>query len=365
MTDRERFVSQALRRLSADATEAERARVHELASALFDERQAIEARNKAEEEAGKVREKGEALTRSLRTAQQAHADEIRELNALLGAGAISQETFAAASEDAYDRMLRASRDWSAGVQRAIRDYLDQAGDAARQFEEATTRALKASEDAFVEWAMTGKFSAADLFNSIAEEALRAAWRMAVIKPLGGLFEGIFADLGGAIFGGSPGGTAAPPTLNAPAFGSGGFAVAHAGGIVGVTPLPRRNADPLAFENAPRFHGGGLLPGEVPIIARRGERVLTEAQQDATARTIEGLAAMAGREPAITVLPTVYVNAPNVTARTQASWSGRELRLEVIVEQIEESMARNLGRGEGLAPVMERRYGLNPAAGAFR
>src|SRR5690606_11474076 len=148
----ERFVSQTLRRLSAEATEAERARVRELAAALFDERQAIEARNKAEEEARKLREKGKALTDSLRTVQQAYADEIRELNELLQAGAISQQTFTAASEDAYDRMLHASRDWSAGVQRAIRDYLDEASDAARQFEQATTRALQASEDAFVEWA---------------------------------------------------------------------------------------------------------------------------------------------------------------------------------------------------------------------
>jgi hypothetical protein len=71
--------------------------------------------------------------------------------------------------------------------------------------------LQTSADAFVEWAMTGKLSAADLFNSIAEEALRAAWRMAVIKPLGGLFESIFADLGGTIFGGLFGasGTTAP------------------------------------------------------------------------------------------------------------------------------------------------------------
>ena len=33
------------------------------------------------------------------------------------------------------------------------------------------------------WAMTGKFSVKDLFNTIAEEALRAAYRMAVVGPL--------------------------------------------------------------------------------------------------------------------------------------------------------------------------------------
>ncbi|MBO6773874.1 hypothetical protein, partial [Thalassospira sp.] len=53
MTDKQRFVSQALRRLSAEATDAQKSQVRNLAGALFDERQAIEARTKAEEEAAR------------------------------------------------------------------------------------------------------------------------------------------------------------------------------------------------------------------------------------------------------------------------------------------------------------------------
>jgi hypothetical protein len=41
------------------------------------------------------------------------------------------------------------------------------------------------------------------------------------------------------------------------------------------------------------------------------------------------------------------------------------RLDVIVEQMEASMARSISQGSGLAPTLERRYGLNPAAGAMR
>ena len=358
MTDRERFVSQALRRLSADATDAERARVRELASALFDERQAIEARNKAEQETIKLKEKGKALTDSLRTAQQAYADEIRELGALLEAGAISQETFTAASEEAYDRMLRASRDWSAGVQRAIRDYLDQAGDAARQFEQATTRALQASEDAFVEWATTGKLSAADLFNSIAEEALRAAWRMAVIKPLGGLFESIFADLGGSIFGGMFGGSGTTgPVGDFPAPGP--VMVAHGGGIIGADALPRRMVPAAAFDRAPRFHGGGIVASEVPIIARRGEGVFTPEQMRA-------LAPATGERPVVNVAVNVRNTAPGTEATADWRRDGNgNLTLDIMIEQVEGRIARNVGRGEGIAPTLERRYGLNPAAGAYR
>ena len=82
MTDRARFVSQALRRLSADATDEQRRQVRDLAGALFDEQQAIEARNKAEQEAITLREKGKALTDSLRTAEEAHKAELVELNEL-------------------------------------------------------------------------------------------------------------------------------------------------------------------------------------------------------------------------------------------------------------------------------------------
>ena len=35
-----------------------------------------------------------------------------------------------------------------------------------------------------------------------------------------------------------------------------------------------------FAGAPRFHAGGILPGEVPIIARRGEGVFTPEQMQA-------------------------------------------------------------------------------------
>ena len=49
--------------------------------------------------------------------------------------------------------------------------------------------------------MTGKFSAKDLFESIAEEALRAAWRIAVLQPLDNILGTIFGAIGGGIAGG--------------------------------------------------------------------------------------------------------------------------------------------------------------------
>jgi hypothetical protein len=42
-----------------------------------------------------------------------------------------------------------------------------------------------------------------------------------------------------------------------------------------------------------------------------------------------------------------------------------LRLDVFIEQIEGRMARAISQGTGIAPTLERRYGLNPAMGAVR
>ena len=64
-----------------------------------------------------------------------------------------------------------------------------------------------------------------------------------------------------------------------AFAGGGlFGLFHEGGIAGERPPAVRYANAAVFEHAPRYHGGGfagsgLLPDEVPIIARRGELVV--------------------------------------------------------------------------------------------
>jgi lambda family phage tail tape measure protein len=274
MTDRQRFVSQAVRRLSAEATEEQRRQVRELAGALFDERQAIDANRKAEEDLQRTREKGKALTAQLRTAEEAYKAELKELKELLQAGAIGQETFARASEKAYERMLGATTEWSAGVRRALRDYGNEAGDAARQFEDVTSMALKASEDAWVDWARTGKLSVMDFFTTLEEAALRAAYRLLVFKPMESFLEGLLGGISFDFFG--TGTSSVPPTLSPPPGGSGGYGVAHQGGVIGTDPLPTRIADPSVFDHASRYHRGGLIPGEVPIIARAGEEVLARS-----------------------------------------------------------------------------------------
>lgn len=54
-------------------------------------------------------------------------------------------------------------------------------------------------------------------------------------------------------------------------------VAHSGGIIGKTSLPKRAVPAWLFAGAPRYHSGGIVglkPGEVPAILQTGEEVLS-------------------------------------------------------------------------------------------
>ena len=122
-TERERFVAQALSRLSAEATAQQRREVEQLAGALFDEQQALQARQRLLDE-------GRSVIDRTRTATEQHAAEIAKLNELLAAGAIDLATYARAVEDANDRALRSSQAWTDGATRFLKDYVAESNDAA-------------------------------------------------------------------------------------------------------------------------------------------------------------------------------------------------------------------------------------------
>jgi hypothetical protein len=136
-------------------------------------------------------------------------------------------------------------------------------------------------------------------------------------------------------------------------------LAHTGGLLGVDALKSRSASAAIFEGAPRFHTGGLVSGEVPIIAREGEAVFTPGQMRALGGSLNA-------KSSVQVQVNVINRAQGVDARVeQQRQPDGSLQLDVIVEQIEGRMARSISRGTGLAPTLDRRYGLNPAAGSLR
>src|ERR687897_1155585 len=248
-TERERFVAQALSRLSGEATAQQRREVEQLAGALFDEQQALQVRQRLLDE-------GRSVIDRSRTATEQHAAEIQKLNELLAAGAIDQAAYARAVEDANDRALRSSQAWTDGATRFLKDYVAEGNDAATAAERAFANAFGGAEDALVGFATAGRFELKSLADSVLADITRMAVRQTITAPIAGLLQGAFA--GGGLLGG-------------------GFDLFHEGGVVGERPPGARHADPGIFEHAPRYHGGGfagtgLLPDVVPIISCPGELV---------------------------------------------------------------------------------------------
>jgi hypothetical protein len=168
-----------------------------------------------------------------------------------------ENIFQARLPAARDADLRASVHWRDGAIRALRDYIEAAADAASATEQTLSRALRCAEDALVTFATTGRLEFKSLADSILADITHIAVPQAILAPAARLMQGSgFLGSFGALFG-----------------------LAHQGGVVG-EPLPARLADPSVFLGAPRYHSGGLVgmprlqPDEVPIIARRGEEVLT-------------------------------------------------------------------------------------------
>jgi lambda family phage tail tape measure protein len=249
-TERERFVAQALSRLSAEATAEQRREVEQLAGALFDEQQALQARQRLMDE-------GRSVIDRTRTATEQHATEIAKLNELLQAGAIDLATYGRAAEEANDRGLRSSQAWTDGASRFLKDYVAESNDAATAAERAFATAFSGAEDSLVGFINTGKLEFQGFADSILADLARTTVRQTITAPLAG---------------------ALPRSLAGAGAGGGLFGLFHEGGVAGERPPAMRYADAAVFELAPRYHGGGfagsgLLPDEVPIIARRGELVV--------------------------------------------------------------------------------------------
>jgi hypothetical protein len=129
-----------------------------------------------------------------------------------------------------------------------------------------------------------------------------------------------------------------------------------------------NAKGNAFDQSgvKMFASGGVVSGATPFTYGGGSLgVMGEAGPEAILPLSRingdlGVKAQIGT-------PVVNVNI-HEAAGTRASVEKRtdangNLTLDVIVEQVESMMGRNIYRGAGLAPTLERKYGLNRAAGA--
>lgn len=246
---REEFIRKYVERVGEGASEAEIKRLRELAGALYDKQAAEKAAKEAAQDHDQVMEDGKRVLEEVRSAAEKYAARLAELDGLLKAGAISQETYAKAVEKARREMEDHAKDGISGIRRALRKYAEEANDSAKQIDEAITGAFKSAEDALVEFVTTGKLNVSDLVNSIIADLARLAIRQGITGPLSSAL--------GSMFGGT----------------------FHTGGRVGESRSEGRELPAALWSMAPRAHTGArlLAPGEVPIIAQLGERVLNRQE----------------------------------------------------------------------------------------
>jgi Lambda phage tail tape-measure protein (Tape_meas_lam_C) len=196
-------------------------------------------------------DEGRSVVDRTRTATEQYATEIAKLNNLLAAGAIDQQTYTRAVEEANDRALRSSQAWTDGATRFLKDYVAESQDVA-----------SATERAFASFLGRGGRPDRLRHDRQARDQGPSGQRARRHHSHGGAPDDHGADRG-----------AAAGHLHQRRFG-----LFHEGGVVGERALGGRYADPGIFDHAPRYHGGGfagsgILPDEVPIIARRGELVV--------------------------------------------------------------------------------------------
>lgn len=365
---------QALRRAGLDladlaggAEQARAARIATLTAELYAQRDAQETAAEVTREyadiAGASYADATAEIERWRDAALASLDAVGQ-----GHGALADQVDAIARErlrEAYADDLDARTDWRAGVERGLNDILESHGTLADGVENVLVTAFQSAEDAFVDLATTGKIQTQDLVEFALRQLYRLAEASAISFATGGdggvlgqLFGGLVSLAGGALGGGGIVGPSGSGVLG----GSGMFASAHTGGMVADAALTHR-LDPSVFRGAPRLHEGGLLPGERPAILLEDERVLTAAQQAATAQTISGLARMvqgqASAQATGMALQVNVIGAPSQPRVTQGQ-SADGPSIDIVFEEVEGRLATNMATGRGrLHTATAARFGLRP------
>ena len=189
-------------------------------------------------------------------------------------------------------------------------------DSAKQMEQSGETVAAVVGDAMADLALGAELS----FESMANSIIRSLMRIYVTQPLVEGFGGIFGKLGQSLFS-SPDASVMSSVGAGNGLGldiihssqsdsiaglfSGSYTSAigqHLGGVVGQSATFTRSVPSALFDGAQRYHNGGpiLRPGEVPIIAEIGERMLTREENAAYSR-------MKGQRPAA---PEFHVHIEN-------------------------------------------------------
>ncbi len=285
-----------------------------------------------EEEARK-----QAILADLATAQQAELDALAARN-IEREKETADATIAEIERVATERE-EAEKSLRAAAEKSLTEYAEEAKNAGKNIDQVLGRAFQNAEDALVNFVKTGKLEFGTLVQDIIDGLLRIAIQQAILGPLASALGGLFAGGG------------ATPNPAAP-LGSPGY-IPHAGGVVGSLGGRRRMGIPAnTFFGARRYHRGGLVlgAGEVPIIAQRGEEVLS--RQDPRNVRNGGTAAA----------PNIQVNIINRSSQPlRGEQQGNPQ--EVMGDMVVGVMVEDLSKHGPFSRAFESVYGVQPGVAA--
>lgn len=277
------------------------------------------------------------------------------------------------NEDYYARLRAMQGDWSLGAAQAIANYRDESANIFKQVEQLTGNAFKGMEDALVKFATTGKLSFKDLANSILADLVRIQVRASITTAIGGAGgSGGLSSLIGAVSGGLSGSSAASA---ANVIGGSD----KLGSMISLMGLTKGLSEGGYTGEGSKYQPAGVVhAGEYVINADSTRKLGLDFLGKLNGYADGGLvsstpAAVSPNYASIAAMKSggggggdVQVHIQNIGApvsaqvkRSQTADGG--LRLDVLLEQIKDAVADDIGNGSGsVSRAMEGRYGLRTA-----
>lgn len=270
--------------------------------------------------------------------------------------AISMEVESKIINETRDAKIKADKEVMEIRQRQANENFKNAQDIAKKETAAMDDAfkdLKNSVDGYsrdmarslAQFAMGGKVSFANMIDSMLLKLLEFANQKLIFDPL-------FKSLGGAIDAGSSGGLGG--LLGNIAGGIGNF---FTGGVSSSAGAYSIDQNPYLNFNGGRANGGNVYAGKSYKVGERGAEMFVPSQNGSIVPNNQ----MGGGNTNV-VVNVIEAQGTKANVQQQQNPDGT-MSISVIVEQLYGVMNRDLQKGSGIAPTLERRYGLNRLAGA--